>query len=305
MKRRQFIERSFAASSFLASTPFYKWPVAGEDFVKLTILHTNDTHSRIEPFPMDGSRNAGMGGAARRANLIKKIRQEERNVLVLDAGDIFQGTPYFNKFLGELEFKLMNEMGYEAATIGNHDFDAGVQNLADQLAKANFTMVNSNYGLSDTPLHDIVKPYKIIEKDGLKIGLCGVGVELKGLVASNMYGNTVYSDPIAKANAMARHLKREHGCHYVICLSHIGYKYKESSLVSDIKLAQMSEDIDLILGGHTHTFMDEPDIQKNAKGEEVIIHQVGWAGILLGRIDVVFERNFKFKCATCGKHEIS
>lgn len=304
MLRRHFIKRSLTASALLATTPYSLWPADEEDFLKLTILHTNDTHSRIEPFPDDGSRNAGLGGVARRSALIDSIRKEEDHVLLLDSGDIFQGTPYFNKFLGELEFKLMSRMGYNAATIGNHDFDGGVQNLADQMRHASFSMVSSNYDFSDTPMHDKALPHKVLEIGGLKVGLCGAGIELEGLVALKMYGDTRYLDPVRAVNRTARKLKREYGCHYVICLSHLGYRYR-SNKVSDVVLAEASENVDLILGGHTHTFMDEPDVRANSEGKEVIIHQVGWAGILLGRIDVVFERNSKLKCVTCGSQKIS
>lgn len=304
MIRREFIRKGLNASAFLAITPFHRWPRGSEDFAKLTILHTNDTHSRIEPFPMDGSRNAGLGGAARRAAIIDRIRKEEDQVLLLDAGDVFQGTPYFNKFLGELEFKLMSQMKYDAATIGNHDFDGGIDNLAHQMQHASFQMISSNYDFGDTPMADKVLSYQVIEKGGVKIGICGAGIELDGLVASNLYGNTRYLDPIGNVNNTASKLKNDLGCHYVICLSHLGYRYR-SDKVSDVILAKESEHVDLILGGHTHTFMEGPDIQLNRKGEKVVIHQVGWAGILLGRVDVVFERNYKSRCVTCEAHLVS
>lgn len=304
MKRRRFIQNSLATAITLSHTPFYRWPTFGEDFVKLTILHTNDTHSRIDPFPLDGSRNAGLGGAAKRAALISKIRASEPNVLLLDSGDIFQGTPYFNYFLGELEFKLMSQMGYDVATIGNHDFDAGLENLSNQMSHADFSMVSANYDFRNTPMHDKVKPYKIIEVDGVRIGICGVGVELEGLVATKLYGETQYLDPIREVNKTAKILKRDKKCHYVICLSHIGYRYRNNR-VSDIIMAENTSNVDIILGGHTHTFMNEPDRRRNLDGQEVIIHQVGWAGILLGRIDLVFERNFKSRCETCKSVEVS
>lgn len=304
MKRRRFIQSSMATAISLSHTPFYKWPAFGADFVKLTILHTNDTHSRIDPIPLDGSRNAGLGGAAKRAALISKIRASEPNVLLLDSGDIFQGTPYFNYFLGELEFKLMSQMGYDVATIGNHDFDAGLDNLSNQMAHADFSMVSANYDFSNTPMHDKVKPYKIIEVEGVRIGICGVGVELEGLVATNLYGETQYMDPIREVNKTASILKKERGCHYVICLSHIGYRYRNNR-VSDIMMAENSSNVDIILGGHTHTFMNEPDRRRNLDGQEVLIHQVGWAGIFLGRIDLVFERNFKSRCETCQAVEVN
>ena len=302
MRRRSFLEKSLKYSGFLAATPFYKWPNA-PDLVRLTILHTNDTHSRIEPFPNDGSRNAGLGGTARRASVINRIRQEEEHVLLVDCGDIFQGTPYFNKFLGELEFRLMSEMGYDVATIGNHDFDGGIDNLAYQMQHASFDMVSSNYDFGNTPMHDKVADYKIIEKGGVKIGICGAGIELKGLVAPDMYGETKYLDPVRRVTETATKLKREYKCDYVICLSHLGYKYRGDK-VSDVVLASESEHVDLILGGHTHTFMDGPDIIKNRDDKPVMIHQVGWAGILLGRIDLVFEHNLGFRCVHCGSEVV-
>lgn len=260
-----------------------------EESKKLTILHTNDVHSRIDPFPMDGGRNQGLGGVAARSELIKKIRSEEDNVLLFDAGDIFQGTPYFNLFKGEPEIKAMSAMRYDAGTIGNHDFDAGLENLRNQVAShASFPMIIANYDFSNTPMENHYKPYTIIRKSGLKIGVLGIGIELDGLVPSALYGNTKYLDPVQKANQYADELKRQN-CDLIVCLSHLGYKY-ESNKVSDIILAKETNNIDLIIGGHTHTFMQKPDIIKNKKGEDVLINQVGFAGIQLGRLDFIFEK---------------
>jgi 5'-nucleotidase len=268
------------------------------EFMTLTILHTNDVHSRIEPF--ESGRNAGYGGVARRAALIKKIRSEQEHVLLLDAGDIFQGTPYFNFFGGELEFKLMEEMKYDAVTIGNHDFDIGVDGLHKQLPNISFPLINGNYDFSDTIMNGSTKPYQIFTKGDVKIGILGVGIELEGLVPKALYKNTIYLDPIERANHYASILKNDEKCDYVICLSHIGYDFRnDPNRVNDKILAGSSKDIDLILGGHTHTFMREPDLVENKNGEPVMIHQVGWAGIVLGRIDVVFEKNKKKRCSTC------
>ena len=268
------------------------------EFLRLTILHTNDVHSRIDPFPNDGSRNAGLGGAAKRAALIKKIRSEVDHTLLLDAGDIFQGTPYFNYFGGELEFKLMSSMGYDASTIGNHDFDAGIDGLEKQLPNANFPFLISNYDFNNTVLKDKTQHYKIFQKRNIKIGVFGVGIELKGLVPKTLYKDTVYSDPIKSAQQHASMLKHDLKCDYVICLSHLGYKYR-SSKVSDRVLALNTTDIDLIIGGHTHTFLKEPDVIINNDGKQVLVNQVGWAGIMLGQIEIFFERNFKNKCISC------
>jgi len=264
----------------------------------LTILHTNDVHSRIEPFAQDGSRYAGLGGAAKRAKLINKIRSEKENVLLLDCGDMFQGTPYFNFFGGEIEFKLMNEMQYDAATIGNHDFDASIDGLHKQSKQAKFDLINCNYDFSNTVMHDLVKPYRVFQKGDIKVGVLGVGIELTGLVPKTLFKETQYLDPIKSANDTAKLLKKDLACHYVICLSHLGYKYKEDK-VSDHTLAVESTDIDLILGGHTHTLLDKPKILSNKQGRSIQVNQVGWAGVVLGQLDIAFEKNFKNKCVSC------
>ncbi len=294
--RREFLRITGSAAALLALgiNPFDI--SAKERVVKITILSTNDVHSRIEPFPMDGSKNQGMGGAARRAKMISRIRSEEENVLLFDAGDVFQGTPYFNFFNGELEFKLMSEMGYDAGTIGNHDFDNGIQGFYDQLPNANFPILMSNYDLTNTQLKNKVQPYKIFNKKGIKIGVFGIGIQLDGLVPKALYGETVYLDPIEKANATALLLKKEMDCDLVICLSHLGYKYNDRK-VSDQVLAKNSSHIDLIIGGHTHTFLNEPEKISNKEGKEVNVSQVGWAGINLGRIDYYFEAGKKNKTA--------
>lgn len=258
---------------------------------RLTILHTNDVHSRLEPFPMDGSRNQGLGGVAARAKAIEAVRAEGGHVLLLDAGDIFQGTPFFNFYKGEPEMKAMTMMGYDACTMGNHDFDAGMENFATQLQHARFPVLLCNYDFSGTPMENKTIPYTVIHKGKLKIGITGVGIEMKGLVPDNLYGATKYLDPIVEANRVADDLKKKQGCDMVICLSHLGFKYRENNKVSDEIFASSSENIDLIIGGHTHTFFDKPLTYKNKTGSDVIVNQVGWAGIILGRLDYVFKAN--------------
>lgn len=302
--RRSFL-RTVSTSGLLVTVgnfPLYAF-TDDIDFVKLTVLHTNDVHSRVDPFPMDGGRNEGKGGVAKRAALISKIRTAEEHVLLLDAGDIFQGTPYFNFYGGELEMKLMSEMKYDAATIGNHDFDGGMDGLLKQMPHANFPLLNVNYDFSDTVLDKKIEAYKIFNKGGIKIGVFGVGIELDGLVPKKLYGNTIYNDPLTSANNTAKLLKHELDCDYVICLSHLGFKY-ENSKISDHTLAASSSDIDLILGGHTHTFLREAIKLPNALGRDVIVNQVGWAGIVLGRLDIVFERNRKGRCTTCTNTDV-
>ena len=297
--RRRFV-KTFG-SAILASSALLS-PIQAlankNDLIKLTILHTNDVHSRIEPFPMDGGRFQGLGGAAKRAKLIQQIRKEEKEVLLLDSGDIFQGTPYFNFFGGELEFKLMSEMKYDAVTIGNHDFDGGIDTLKKQLKHANFQFISSNYDFKNTVLKEDVKPYQIFQKGDLKIGILGIGIELDGLVPKNLYKETQYLNPIKQANQTANILKNDERCDLVICLSHLGYKY-QTDKVDDNDLAAQSENIDIILGGHTHTFLDNPEIIQNQKNQPVAIHQVGWAGIVLGRLDIYFERTTNKHCINC------
>ena len=259
---------------------------------KLTVLHTNDQHSRIEPFDSSYSRNPNQGGFARRATLIQQIRSQEKNVLLLDAGDIFQGTPYFNFYGGELEFKLMSMMGYDAATMGNHDFDNGLDGFLKALPNAKFPFITSNYDFSNTILDGKTEKYKIFKKDGIKVGLFGVGIELDGLVGKKQYQETKYLNPVEIAQHYADFLRKEKGCDLVICLSHIGFDYREDAdKISDKKLAAQTDNIDLILGGHTHTFLPEPQSFTNKSGKNVLVNQVGWAGLLLGRIDFYFDKN--------------
>lgn len=285
--RRTFLRTvALAGGSFLLP----QWTAAEDAAVqRLTILHTNDTHSRLDPFPMDGGRNQGLGGIAARAEIIKEIRAKEAQVLLLDAGDIFQGTPYFNLYKGEPEIKAMSLLGYDACTMDNHDFDGGLENFALQLRHAQFPVIICNYEFSGTPMEHRYEPYRIFRRGRLQIGVTGVGIELKGLVPDNLTGGTQYLDPVERVNEVADFLKRKKQCDLVICLSHLGYQYREDSRkISDLHLARETEWVDLIIGGHTHTFLNEPVVVKNKIGSDVVINQVGWGGILLGRIDYEF-----------------
>jgi 5'-nucleotidase len=292
MKRRDFIQKTAASSALLGLANIGLSSFTTLDTKKITILHTNDVHSHIDPFPADHPRNPNMGGAARRAALIESIKQEEEHVVLLDAGDIFQGTPYFNYYGGELEIKLMGMMHYDVATMGNHDFDNGIDGFYAQLPHAKFDFVSANYDFKNTVLNEIVNPYKIINKGGIKIGIFGLGIELEGLVDKKLYKETVYNNPIEVAQDMTRILKHDKKCDLVICLSHLGFSYKnEPNKISDLVLAKKTKDIDLIIGGHTHTFLDKPVIEKNAEGKEVLINQVGCYGLNLGRIDFYFSND--------------
>lgn len=289
MNRRKFIRNSALISggvlvgpSLFAGTPGKK------SSNKLTILHTNDTHSNIDPFPENHAKYPGLGGVSRRFELIQKIRQEEEHVLLLDAGDIFQGTPYFNKFGGVLEMKLMSKLGYDAATMGNHDFDAGLDGFVKAREHADFPFLCANYDFKNTPIDGLTQGHLIINKGKIKIGIFGVGVELKGLVPDKKFGETGYLNPIEIAQDKASELKKA-GCDLIICLSHLGYEY-DGEKVSDRALARATKDIHLIIGGHTHTFLEKPTEEKNIEGKTVLINQVGWAGVNLGRVDFEFEK---------------
>ena len=251
---------------------------------KLSILHTNDWHSRIDPFPENDPKYPGQGGAARRAGLIASIRDEVDQVLLLDAGDVFQGTPYFNYYGGEPEFRLMSLMGYDAGTLGNHDFDNGIDGLVKMLEFAKFPLVNCNYDFENTALEGRIKKHIILKKGPLRIGITGVGIDLDGLVPAENHKGIRYNNPLERLNDQARYLKLEKQCDLVICLSHLGFEYA-SEKVSDKILAVGTEHVDIIIGGHTHTFLEEPITLPNLKGNPVIINQVGWAGLRIGRID--------------------
>lgn len=285
--RRQFIKQlswGVAGVSVLGTS----FPAKAESIgSKLTIIHTNDFHSQIDPFPSDAPRFAGEGGMIRRANLIRSIRDEGGEVLLLDCGDIYQGTPYFNYYKGELELKLMSQMGYDGATIGNHEFDNGLEGIANQLKHAKFPFICSNYDFSDTIMNGKTIPFKVFQKGKIKVGVYGLGIELNGLVTPSNYGATKYLDPIATAQKMERYLVKKEKVDFVICLSHLGYKYRDET-VSDVVIARNTRFTDVILGGHTHTFMDEPQMVVNSKGKKVVINQVGWGGLRLGRLDFTF-----------------
>lgn len=289
MKRREFLQQTAATSALigLGGTGLTSFAPKSK---KITILHTNDVHSHIDAFGPDDGRNPNQGGVARRASLITNIRKENPNTLLLDAGDIFQGTPYFNYYGGELEFKLMSMLKYDVATIGNHDFDNSIEGLYAQLPHAQFDFVSANYDFSNTVLDTHVKPYRIINKDGIKIGIFGLGVKLEGLVDKNMYKETVYLDPTEISQDMTRILKDDEQCDLIICLSHMGYNYKNHpDRPSDLKLAAATKDIDLIIGGHTHTFLKKPTVVKNIDGKNMLVNQVGCYGINLGKIDFYFD----------------
>ena len=229
-----------------------------------------------------------------RANLINLVKKDNPHTLVLDAGDVFQGTPYFNFFGGELELKLMSKMGYNASTLGNHEFDNGMEKLSKVLKHANFSFLNSNYTLKNTPLENKIKSHEIFNINGIKIGVFGLGIELEGLVEKKLYKGIKYLNPIEISKDISNYLKYNHNCDLIICLSHLGFSYsKDKNIMCDLILAKQTKNIDLIIGGHTHTFLDEPVKVKNLENKDVIINQVGCFGINLGKIDFYFSENNK------------
>lgn len=288
MERRIFLKNTALVSGgIIVSTSLIAQPLSIRKPKKVTILHTNDTHSNIDPFPANHAKYPNRGGVARRFELIQKIRAEEENVVLLDAGDIFQGTPYFNKYGGVLEMKLMTELGYDAATMGNHDFDGGLNGFVAAQKFANFPFLCANYDFKNTEVDGQTQASTILNRGGIKIGIFGVGIELEGLVPDSKFGETRYIDPIDIANQQAINLK-EKGCDLIICLSHLGYEYPTVKL-SDRVLAKKTKNIHLIIGGHTHTFLDKPTEERNSEGKIVLINQVGFAGLNLGRIDFEIE----------------
>lgn len=258
---------------------------------ELTILQTSDTHSRIEPIDKNSSdRNAGMGGVARRSAYIKEKKTQDPDLLLFDCGDFSQGTPYYNFFQGEVEIKMMNAMGYHAATIGNHEFDYGIENMARLFKMANFPIVCINYDVKGTPLEKLVKPYIIFERKGLKIGVFGVSPALEGLVQAENYGSVQFNDPIPLANEVAKKLKEKEKCDVVICLSHLGLYPSAIVQLSDEYLVQNTQNIDLVLGGHSHSLLKEPKVFLNTKGESVPVMHTGSKGVFVGELTYIVDK---------------
>jgi 5'-nucleotidase len=292
ISRKEFLKKTayLAAGSAL---PFWTG-MSVSTASDISILYTNDTHARLDPFPSNAVEYAGLGGIARRASLVKKIRSENKNVLLLDAGDVFQGTPWFDMYGGKVDLKLMTEMNYDAMAVGNHEFDRGPDGFAEAAQKAGFPILAANYHVQDTPMNPYVRRLLVKDFGGFRVGIFGLGIQLEGVVPRELHGDVRYRDPEAWARAMARSLREFHRCDYVICLSHLGYRYQDER-IDDIKIAQRIEGIDLIIGGHTHTFLDNPVPITNPAGKTTIITQMGHGGVRLGRIDLnLSERNSPF-----------
>jgi 5'-nucleotidase len=253
----------------------------------ITVLHTNDTHSQIDPLPANDKQYPDKGGVARRATLVKRVRKENPNTLLIDAGDVFQGTPYFNFYKGEVEYKSMSLIGYDVGTLGNHDFDNGVDGLLAAMKFANFDFVSSNYDVSGTPLASRVKPYVVRLVGGVRVGLFGLGISPDNLITPDNFKGVKYNDPVKASKDVVATLRGRERCTLVVGMSHLGY-YPNAGEgeIGDTQVAAQVDGIDFIASGHTHTFMKQPVITKTPSGGNTIVFQVGRSGIYVGRVDL-------------------
>lgn len=261
-------------------------PKSGETLI--SVLHTNDTHSQIDPILENDKTWGGKGGVARRATLVKRIRKENPNTLLLDAGDVLQGTPYFNFYKGEVEYKAMSLIGYDAGTLGNHEFDNGVESLSKALKFANFDIISTNYDVRGSLLESQVKTHAVKVVGDVRIGLFGMGVSPTGLITPDNFKPLKYLDPVRMARGVVKLLREQERCTLVLGMSHLGYyaNPKEDE-IGDTQVASQVDGIDFIASGHTHTFMKAPVLQKTPSGNSTVIFQVGKSGIYVGRVDFI------------------
>lgn len=259
-------------------------PEAGETLI--TVLHTNDTHSQIDPILDNDKAYPAKGGVARRATLVKRIRKENPNTLMLDGGDVMQGTPYFNFYKGEVEYKAMSLIGYDAGTLGNHEFDNGVEALAKALQFADFDIISTNYDVRGSALESKVKTHAVKVLSGVRVGLFGMGISPKGLITPDNFKPVQHMDPVRMTRGVVKLLREQERCTLVFGMSHLGYYPKpQKDEVGDTQVAAQVDGIDFIASGHTHTFMEKPAVQKNPSGKDTVIFQVGRSGIYVGRVD--------------------
>nr|MBP7471840.1 metallophosphatase [Prevotella sp.] len=257
---------------------------------QLVILHTNDTHSTIEPLAktLADTLVADRGGFLRRVEMIKEQRKENPKLLLFDSGDFSQGSPYYTLFKGDVEIGLMNEMKYDAVTIGNHEFDFGIDNMARIFKMAKFPVVCSNYDFTGTPLVGLVKPWIIIKRNGIKIGVFGICPKLEGLVSTKNYEPIKFLDPIKIARETADFLKNDKKCDVVICLSHLGWNIEGDD---DVEMVEGTKNIDVVLGGHSHTYFKQLEYRKNLDGKMIPIDQNGKHAIYVGKLILNLKKN--------------
>jgi 5'-nucleotidase len=284
INRRNFLTTSAAFGATLVGFPRTLLEASAAETV-ITILHTNDTHSQIDPLPPN-DRNAGKGGVARRATLVKRVRKENPNTLLLDAGDVLQGTPYFNFYKGEVEYKAMSAIGYDAGTLGNHEFDNGLEALAAALKFANFDIVSANYDVKGTVLEDRVKRYVVKTAGGIRVGLFGLGISPTALITPANFKGVTFIDPVIAAREVVKKLREEERCSLIVCMSHLGYH--EDGKRGNSMLASQVDGIDFIASGHTHLFMEQPVTATQPCGAKTLIFEVGKSGIYVGRVDFTF-----------------
>lgn len=286
------------ASGFTLLPPARSWDEMSEPLLEakdgetlITTLNTNDLHSQIDPLPAN-DRNAGKGGMARMATLVKRVRKENPNTLVLFAGDAFQGTPYFNLYGGEVEFKTMSAVGFDVAVLGNHDFDNGMEGLAKVIPYAKFDIVATNYDVRGTIIEKHVKPYVVRQFGGVRVGVFGLGIKLEGLNPPETFAGLKYLDPVNTARGVVELLRTREKCNMVVCCSHLGYypEPKEGDL-GDTQVVAQVDGIDFIASGHTHTFMQKPALARQPSGRDTVIFQVGKSGIYVGRVDFTVKAN--------------
>ncbi len=256
----------------------------------LEVLHTNDTHSCIMPLNpnLADTAVAGRGGFLRRVAMIKEERAKNPDLLLIDSGDFSQGSPFYTMFKGDVEIGLMNLMGYDAVTIGNHEFDFGLENMARIFKMAKFPVVCANYDFTGTCVEGLVKPYVIIKRNGLKIGLFGLSPQLEGLVDLSKCKGVTYLDPVEVGNRVAAELKHDKRCDVVICVSHLGWLRPDE--MGDQKLLASSKDIDLVLGGHSHSYFKALRYVNNADGKAVPVDQNGKNAMYVGKLTLSFDK---------------
>jgi 5'-nucleotidase len=289
MNRRIFIKNMLAGTGGVVVAGSSLLAAGRNRQVTVTLLHTNDLHSQIEPFDAGHPRYAGRAGFARISYFVNQCRTENPNLLLLDTGDFSQGTPYFNYFGGEIVLKLMTKMGYDAGTIGNHEFDNGLEGLAESLRHAGFPLINSNYDFSGTLLEGKLSRFRIFNKSGVKIGIYGLGIKLSGLVNQKQSGDVRYNDPVETALEMEHFLAVEKKCDLVVCLSHLGLRY-QGNQISDTRLAPLTSHTDVIIGGHSHSYLEDPLLFTNKEGRSVVVNHAHHGGLMVGRLDFVFEK---------------
>lgn len=263
---------------FAVSALFAALAMSAQD---LTVLHINDTHSHIDP--QRSGEYIGRGGVIEQAAYIDSVRcaDGKRNVLLLHAGDYGQGTSYFTELGGNIEIDVMNAMMFDASCLGNHEFDNGLDELARRLKNLRNDIVCANYDFSGTVLDGLVKPYTIVRKAGKKIGIIGLLTDVSSVVDSDIAKVLHYQDPVKVVNRLAEFLKEQKGCDLVICLSHLGY-------MEDKDVAANTVNVDLIVGGHSHTLLHKKQVVKNPECEDVVVVQNWKWGLNLGHLTIDF-----------------